>query len=245
MKSLQVYWAPAQFLFEVSGKDATDFLHRVTSQDIKNLQAGQKVPACFLTRQGKIIAALEIERHDQEIFTLSCLESQKDEIVKLIQDYIIIDDVSLKEKGIREIPEVDEATRIRKGWLRWNQDFDSSMNPYEAGLFDYFSLSKGCYIGQEVLQRLKTYAKGITTFRVARLFTESSPDFSSLSLFSPEKEEVGRITSFSKEVDENGRIWALARVHKKMLFRVSQKIYGKDGSLWNVFEEDDWDVPNE
>jgi folate-binding protein YgfZ len=53
-----------------------------------------------------------------------------------------------------------EALRIENGFPRWGADMDATLLPMEAGLEPIaISYSKGCYIGQEVIQRVKTYSE--------------------------------------------------------------------------------------
>ena len=52
------------------------------------------------------------------------------------------------------------ALRITNGWPLWSLDMDGTMLPMEAGLDPIaISYTKGCYLGQEVIQRVKTYAE--------------------------------------------------------------------------------------
>jgi folate-binding protein YgfZ len=56
--------------------------------------------------------------------------------------------------------EAYEALRIANGFPRWGADMDASLLPMEAGLEPLaISYTKGCYIGQEVIQRVKTYSE--------------------------------------------------------------------------------------
>jgi folate-binding protein YgfZ len=53
-----------------------------------------------------------------------------------------------------------EALRIENGFPRWGADMDATLLPMEAGLEPIaISYTKGCYIGQEVIQRVKTYSE--------------------------------------------------------------------------------------
>ena len=58
---------------------------------------------------------------------------------------------------------VDETTaevfRVEAGRPRWGQDADASNLPDEVGLQDSVSPNKGCYVGQEVVARLRTYGR--------------------------------------------------------------------------------------
>lgn len=51
-----------------------------------------------------------------------------------------------------------ERERITRGRPRHGHEIHEDWNPYEIGCSDEVHLSKGCYTGQEALQRLITYA---------------------------------------------------------------------------------------
>jgi folate-binding protein YgfZ len=66
----------------------------------------------------------------------------------------------LAERGARSIGvETYEALRIEAGIPEIGRELTESYNPLEAGLTQYISFTKGCYIGQEVIARLDTYDK--------------------------------------------------------------------------------------
>ncbi len=53
-----------------------------------------------------------------------------------------------------------ETARIEAGWPKWGVDMDATVLPMEAGLEPIaISYTKGCYVGQEVIQRVKTYSE--------------------------------------------------------------------------------------
>jgi folate-binding protein YgfZ len=72
----------------------------------------------------------------------------------------------------RLVPELDaaglEAWRILRG-LPGAAEMDAERNPLEAGLWDAVSFTKGCYVGQEVVARLKTYDKVVRTLGTVAL----------------------------------------------------------------------------
>ena len=55
--------------------------------------------------------------------------------------------------------ETAEILRVEAGRPRWGQDADGSNLPDEVGLQDSVSPNKGCYVGQEVVARLRTYGR--------------------------------------------------------------------------------------
>lgn len=66
----------------------------------------------------------------------------------------------LAEQGMRAIDrDTYEALRIEAGIPEIGSELNDGFNPLEAGLTQYISFTKGCYIGQEVIARLDTYDK--------------------------------------------------------------------------------------
>jgi folate-binding protein YgfZ len=52
---------------------------------------------------------------------------------------------------------VDEPARIARGRARHGHEIAEAFTPYEVNLAAHVHLAKGCYTGQETLQRLVTY----------------------------------------------------------------------------------------
>jgi len=84
-----------------------------------------------------------------------------------------------------------ETLRIENGFPRWTADMDATLLPMEAGLDPIaISYQKGCYIGQEVIQRVKTYSeppKVLVQLEVA----DAAPG----DRISAGGEEIGAVTS--------------------------------------------------
>jgi folate-binding protein YgfZ len=89
-----------------------------------------------------------------------------------------------------------EMARIEAGIPRFGADMDESNIPLEAGLENRgISFSKGCYIGQEVISRIRTYGQVAKALRGLRL----APELKNLpakgdKLFHAGK-EIGYVTS--------------------------------------------------
>jgi folate-binding protein YgfZ len=69
--------------------------------------------------------------------------------------------------GVQAGAEAFEAWRILRGAPLAGHELTEDHNPLEAGLLDAVSFTKGCYVGQEVVARLRTYDK--VSRRLARL----------------------------------------------------------------------------
>lgn len=102
-----------------------------------------------------------------------------------------------------------EALRIQAGLPAWGAELEEGMLPPEAGLdrtaVDY---RKGCYIGQEVLSRMKT--AGRVNRRLARFLTEAEGPGPLLAGGT----EVGRLTSVSPLAGDGGERPALGYLGK-------------------------------
>lgn len=69
-----------------------------------------------------------------------------------------------------------EIVRIENGWPKWGAELTEDIVPVEAGLEPHaISYTKGCYIGQEVIQRIKTYSEPKQQLRGVRLSQPVSP----------------------------------------------------------------------
>lgn len=88
-----------------------------------------------------------------------------------------------------------EVFRIERGIPRWGRELAGEIIPTEAGLesaaIDY---AKGCYIGQEVISRIKM--SGQTNKRLCGLVAPGDETFAEgMQLIAPDGKEVGRVTS--------------------------------------------------
>ncbi|HEX5137433.1 MAG TPA: hypothetical protein VFY93_10695 [Planctomycetota bacterium] len=65
----------------------------------------------------------------------------------------------LQERGKQLDPAEVEDLRVRWGIPAVPNEINEETNPWEVGLDDAISLTKGCYIGQEIIARIHTYKK--------------------------------------------------------------------------------------
>ena len=94
-------------------------------------------------------------------------------------------------------PEDLEFWRIRAGLPRIGVDTDDRTFPQEANLGDAFSVTKGCYVGQEVVARIETY--GQVNRRLAMLDVDGTDVPAADTPLCAEGEIVGRVTSAAKD----------------------------------------------
>src|SRR5262249_47193650 len=66
----------------------------------------------------------------------------------------------LRAQGARVLSDDEaEVRRVEAGRPRFGQDADPSHLPDEVGLDDAISTTKGCYVGQEIVARMRTYGR--------------------------------------------------------------------------------------
>ncbi len=105
-----------------------------------------------------------------------------------------------------------EYFRIAQGIPAWGKELDENTIPVEAGLdLDCIDYHKGCYIGQEVISRLKSI--GHVNRILVRLTAPLDIALSAGSVLSVAGKDIGQVTSAAKSL-ELKNIVALAYVKR-------------------------------
>ena len=100
--------------------------------------------------------------------------------------------------GARPSSDADlESLRIEAGIPRWGSELTEAVLPDEAGLRErgFISETKGCYVGQETVARIKTY--GHVNRNLVRLLLEGDPPPPGSEIFF-EEEKAGAVTSAAR-----------------------------------------------
>jgi len=279
----------------VTGKDAVDLLHRLSTNDLKAIREGGGAPTVFTTAKGRILALVTVHRLPGALHLL--VEADRVEALRAwIDHYTFREDVQVEDRrashatllvcgpragaivaavfppaaglsrhGAAEVevegvpgllvrtfplagdawllnlpraaagaaralllaaagegllpatPETLEALRLEAGLPRAGRELTEEHNPWEARLDEAISLSKGCYVGQEVIARLNTYRK------VARLLVRLESEAAAAAGAEPapfpegaqvaaEGENIGVVTSSAVLPEGESRVLALAYV---------------------------------
>ncbi len=100
-----------------------------------------------------------------------------------------------------------ESLRILLGVPRWGAELDETVLPAEAGIEDRaVSFSKGCYIGQEVVSRVRSVGH-VNRHLCGLRATDASPLYAGMRLHAAEDaggREIGRITSAAPSAGHGG-----------------------------------------
>lgn len=115
-----------------------------------------------------------------------------------------------------EIPQLEgdalEAFRVERGVPAWGMDLYEGLLPPEAGLESTdISYQKGCYIGQEVISRIKSIGK--VNKRLERLILDASVPLDFKNLIDVEGRSAGELTSISPR-EMHGKRHALGYVKR-------------------------------
>jgi folate-binding protein YgfZ len=152
---------------EFSGPDAVRFLNGQITQDVRKvIGTGLVLPSCVTDAKGKLQFRIWIAEGCGGGVLVICREGMTEELEARLTRYLIADDVEVRDVSDKfspkdfPIPEMDEAERIEKGIPKWGAELKEGMLPPEAGLdATDISYHKGCYIGQEVISRIKSAGK--------------------------------------------------------------------------------------
>jgi len=91
-------WIPAADAraFEVTGKDARDFLHRMLTQDVKGIAAGSGRPALLLTVRGRVVGDPFVwNLGDRLVLVLDAKAAEA--TIPALERYVIADDVTFRD----------------------------------------------------------------------------------------------------------------------------------------------------
>ena len=155
-------------VLEFAGPDSVRFLNGQVTQDVRKvLGNGLVLPSCVTDAKGKLQFRVWIaEGKRPGTVLVFCGEGMAEDLEARLTRYLIADDVEVRDVGAEisaddfDIPDLTEEERIEKGIPKWGAELTEGMLPPEAGLdATDISYNKGCYIGQEVISRIKSAGK--------------------------------------------------------------------------------------
>ena len=170
-------------LTEVRGADAPGWLNDLITASMTELPDGQTVRSLLLSPTGRIRADVQVlHARGGDAFLLLQDLAQPDPIAALLVPYVLSSDVEIvpgdpsgllvgprpgpgwtatwgrpRGRSVRVGSEALEAWRIRHGIARFPVDLEGDSLPAEAGLDvePVIDRTKGCYLGQESVARVR------------------------------------------------------------------------------------------
>src|SRR5687767_10909556 len=73
-------------VLQISGPDSADFLHRLTTQDVKGLKVGERLPAALLRGDATIVSLFDLENTGDEFLVIveqDWFEATKEHLEKM------------------------------------------------------------------------------------------------------------------------------------------------------------------
>ncbi len=178
----------------LKGRAGLDLLHRISSVDIHALATGVPAPGLILNPEGKILCFFEITRTDGDSAEIAFQEA----FLSLMDHYTFDERYELTPLPAGEEKAENEEARILALTPREGFEFhaDGRTNPLEVNLRSAIADQKGCYPGQEVIEKiisLGSPARKLCLLRTDKSFAGTLP----CPVFSAESQEVGVLTSRS------------------------------------------------
>jgi folate-binding protein YgfZ len=179
----------------LQGKPGLELLHRISSADILGLVRDRKVPGLILTPQGKIVSYFEVTRKEEDSIELEF----EDDFLAQLEHYTFSE-----RYQIRELPPSNEAPsteleRIRGLIPKEGSEFkaDGTTNPLEVNLRVAIADQKGCYPGQEVIEKIISLGSPAKKLCLAKRLSGTEDPMVPAPVSGQDGTEAGLLTSVS------------------------------------------------
>jgi len=185
--------------FILVGPKAGEILESLSDGLLKDLQPGE---AETLPLPG---GSLDVYSFDWLEVPVYFLAGPVGESTKLVERIL--------ELGVQRVEwEAFHSLRCEKGTPWPEFEVDDKMIPYECGLDEAVSLTKGCYVGQEIIARMHNLGKPPRQLRALVLETSEIPDQGAPVCH--EETEVGKILTAAFS-DRTGSAIATSAIRRK------------------------------
>lgn len=158
--------APPRTALRLSGRDALALLHRVSTNALLDLPAGGSRATLFCDFRGRLLHRAQVVHAPDGGVWLLRGDADGAPLAAFVDRFVFREDVRIEDRadafawtveGVAWGGPLAEHERIARGLPRHGAEIAEAFNPYEVNLAHEVHLAKGCYTGQEALQRLVTY----------------------------------------------------------------------------------------
>src|SRR6185436_1246449 len=168
-------------LLSVQGQGAGEVLQKVFDQGVYDLPQNGVVDTRW---QDVPVTIIRASHTGEDGFDLFVDSSRKAELQQ-----------ALEAAGAQSIgQDTFEILRVEAGIARFGQDMDESNVVPEINLDDAVSFTKGCYVGQEIIVRIKHRGHPAKKLTQLRFETDQQVE-AGVVIRSAENQEIGRVTS--------------------------------------------------
>lgn len=141
----------------------------------------------MINLDGAALCVVRASHADEPGFDLIVPNAALESIARRLTD-------SGKPLGVRWVGhEAQNLLRIEAGIPRYGEDFDESHLVLEVGLDNAVSFNKGCYLGQEVVERIRS--RGHVNRKLCGLSLDGQAAAESGDMIRIDGKEIGRVTS--------------------------------------------------
>ncbi len=184
---------------KLTGEDRARLLHAMTTNHIQQLTPGTGCYAFFLTAQGRILSDANILCRPDH-FLLDLEPETREKIYQHLDHYIIADDVTLEDvteqnatiavegpksqdvlhaagapTAVAADAEAFRVVRLEQGRARYGEDLSERFLAQEANQKHALHFSKGCYLGQEIVERVRSRGQIHRMLMPLQLDTKEAP----------------------------------------------------------------------
>ena len=167
---------PNPVKISVSGEERFDFIQNLITNDLNKLV--NILYSYILTPQGKILFEVQVERFSDH-FEILCTNDQFN-LFEFLDKYSRLSDVSLEKNSIDSsqygedyLLALLEKGRIDSNFLKHSTHIPSEIHD------EYIDYQKGCYVGQEVVSRIKHRQLNKKNIKIFEIIDNSLIDLSS------------------------------------------------------------------
>ena len=183
---------------EVSGPDATSYLHSQVAQDVESLEVGETRWTFVLEPNGKVVALARITRSADDRFLIDTDAGFGRVLVDRLARFKIRVDAQIELEDAAQGSEPSpssEAARVAIGWPRMGTEIvPGETIPGITGVTDLaVSYTKGCYPGQELVERMD--ARGAQPPRSLRIVDVGPNAAAGDPVLDSEGQQVGELTT--------------------------------------------------
>jgi len=230
--------------FKMSGSDGIDLLHRISTADLHALKPGQSTSALILTPQGKILTAFRVLKVNDAELVISVAHSVKDQLssvlLETIDQYTFGEKFTLQkiENSPSSLPSLSDLERIRHAIPAVDHEFrpDGTTNPLEVNFQIAIADQKGCYPGQEVVEKMISVGSSPKKLAIVRAETATAAqELASrlpLALF-----DAGQPAAQLTSITEDGQRSIGLAIVRKTHFKKGLIFFSEDGQRFTIADE--------
>jgi aminomethyltransferase len=255
-KGVGVYDLGWRAKIKVTGEDRVRWMNGMVTNNIRDLKPNEGNYNFVLSPQGRIQGDMYIYQRG-EYLLIDTEQSQREALLKLLDHFIIMDDVELQEvtrmvsdefltyelwmspqtapkvwdalvsAGAKPVGyEALEKFRVFAGVPKYGQDIREKDLPQETEQTHALHFAKGCYIGQEIVERIRSRGAVHRMFTGFRLTEDATPGSEVLA----DGKKIAELTSVARvPVNGNEELLALGYIRREA---------GKPGAHFKIGEAD-------